>query len=290
MNPQLILSQLLKRINLRLCKYDRLRPLDLRETEFNHPFLRSFYNKDIIVNLNLELGRTPSGSKLLDHSFDIVLNSLKYSLQNTSSLPTKDNFVNLFQSHLLSYKNLIDSNTLNNHFSINNHNFTNIPPLFYILPWDTTTFSPNNHSAFLEAYHKILRKQFKCSKKAKDIKELKEIYFTILLKKEPYYYYKLLSKLWSSYIFDIDNPIPSYILSDNVNYRWILDRDGNHRVRILSALNYVQIPLKITRIIRIQEVKYWPNVINKLFTEKEATHIFYNYFHGNKPEIYTINS
>ena len=41
----------------------------------------------------------------------------------------------------------------------------------------------------------------------------------------------------------------------------------------------------VTKIVRFEELDYWPNVINGTFTKKEAEEIFNRYFEANPPDF-----
>ena len=77
-----------------------------------------------------------------------------------------------------------------------------------------------------------------------------------------------------------DNFIEAEILYKDGNYRWKVGGEGNHRSIVLSYLGYEYINVLVTNIIRYEDAKLWPNVMNKTFTLQDARRIFDNFFKG----------
>ena len=72
----------------------------------------------------------------------------------------------------------------------------------------------------------------------------------------------------------------------NNKIRWKPGGEGNHRVVVASALGLKSIPVLVTKIIRLDELKYWPNVVNGSFSKDQAARIFYNIFDAKPSKIY----
>ena len=72
----------------------------------------------------------------------------------------------------------------------------------------------------------------------------------------------------------------------NNELRWKPGGEGNHRIAVASALNIKNIPVLVTKIIRLEEIEYWPNVVNGLFNKNQATKIFYNIFDAKPSRIF----
>ena len=49
---------------------------------------------------------------------------------------------------------------------------------------------------------------------------------------------------------------------------------GQHRAAVLSALGVDQIPVRLSGLVRVNDVLAWPQVINGLYTANQALHIF----------------
>lgn len=66
------------------------------------------------------------------------------------------------------------------------------------------------------------------------------------------------------------------------DWRWVVGK-GEHRVAVLAALGWRDIPIRIGRIVRREEVKVWPNVRSGVFSEEAALRVFDNYYYGYSP-------
>ena len=53
-----------------------------------------------------------------------------------------------------------------------------------------------------------------------------------------------------------------------------------------AALGLKKLPVIITKIVRLEDLKYWPNVERGLFTEDQASKVFYSIFNAKPPRIY----
>lgn len=78
--------------------------------------------------------------------------------------------------------------------------------------------------------------------------------------------------------------IKSEILVDGDDVRWKPGGDGNHRVAAAAALGIESIPVLITKVIRIDEARYWPNVMNQDFDQICAEHVFRQLFNAIPPK------
>lgn len=75
-----------------------------------------------------------------------------------------------------------------------------------------------------------------------------------------------------------------FLVSDN-NWTWV-NIGGKHRFASLAALDYKNIPVALTSrssalFIRRDDVEYWPNVKNGLFSKEDAINIFDQIMIGN---------
>ena len=50
--------------------------------------------------------------------------------------------------------------------------------------------------------------------------------------------------------------------------------------------NMKKIPALVTKIIRFDELEYWPNVINGTFTNEQAIKIFHNIFDAKPSKVH----
>ena len=76
------------------------------------------------------------------------------------------------------------------------------------------------------------------------------------------------------------------MLVDSGKIRWKLGADGNHRGAVAAAMNLKTIPVLITKIIRLEELEYWPNVQNGVFNKNQASKIFNSFFEAKPAGIY----
>ena len=81
--------------------------------------------------------------------------------------------------------------------------------------------------------------------------------------------------------------ITADVLVKEGEYRWKPSVDGNHRTILLSAMGVKKIPLLVEKIIRYNELQYWPNVINGTFTKIEAKKMFDQIFNASPPNFYS---
>lgn len=82
--------------------------------------------------------------------------------------------------------------------------------------------------------------------------------------------------------------IPVTVLKNGKDWVWQA-KTGQHRAIALSALGYEKLPIRVIKLVRIEDVDCWPNVITKLFTKDEAIEIFEQIFCNNMPN-YMINA
>lgn len=81
-----------------------------------------------------------------------------------------------------------------------------------------------------------------------------------------------------------DGPDGDIVANILVNERneWVWQSiTGQHRVSVLSGLGYKTIPIRVMKIIRQEDVDFWPNVLNGLYTRTEALYVFNMVFNGN---------
>lgn len=77
-----------------------------------------------------------------------------------------------------------------------------------------------------------------------------------------------------------DGDIRAFLLvSNSGEIRWHCI-SGNHRAIALSGLGFSSVPIRIERVVREDEVKFWPHVREGTFTSCQASTIFKNIFNG----------
>ena len=75
--------------------------------------------------------------------------------------------------------------------------------------------------------------------------------------------------------------IPEFFLFiDGDSWKWMAGLEGNHRMYILNFLKYPYLTASLRKIIRKNDVDFWPNVKNGFYTKNEALNIFSALFEG----------
>ena len=78
-----------------------------------------------------------------------------------------------------------------------------------------------------------------------------------------------------------DGDIIVNILLKN-EHEWVWQaRTGQHRAAVLGSLNFRNVPVRVMKFVRRDEVNYWPNVLNGLYTVNHALKIFDMIFENN---------
>ena len=86
------------------------------------------------------------------------------------------------------------------------------------------------------------------------------------------------------YIPEIKNSyIEVELLLKNDKYCWKPSGEGNHRATVVASLGYKEIKALVTRVVRFEEVEYWPNVVNGCYQKKDAEIIFDRFFEAKPP-------
>lgn len=76
----------------------------------------------------------------------------------------------------------------------------------------------------------------------------------------------------------------TFLFRDN-DWRWIVG-SGDHRLPVLMFHNIQNIPVRIVKLVRRQEVDFWPNVRNGIYSKKSALEIFDRYFSNSYSKVF----
>jgi hypothetical protein len=100
-------------------------------------------------------------------------------------------------------------------------------------------------------------------------------------------YVKLINSIKKNgYIPHLKNSfIEVEILLKGDKFCWKPSGEGNHRSTVVASLGYKTIKALVVKIIRFEDIKYWPNVINATFSEEEAKIIFNRFFDACPPKF-----
>ena len=76
------------------------------------------------------------------------------------------------------------------------------------------------------------------------------------------------------------------VLLVNENEEWVWQSvDAQHRAAVVSAIGLEETPIRVYRVIRREDVEFWPNVVCGLYSIDEALLVFDNIFHGRFSHI-----
>lgn len=75
-----------------------------------------------------------------------------------------------------------------------------------------------------------------------------------------------------------------FLINEAGDWRWLIS-PGNHRIAIVSALGYKEVPVLAKSLVFRRDVDIWPNVLSGLYTRTGALKYFDNLFHGNIPAV-----
>ena len=76
------------------------------------------------------------------------------------------------------------------------------------------------------------------------------------------------------------------VLLVNEREEWVWQAmDAQHRAAVVSALGLETVPVRVSRVIRREEAKFWPNVVRGLYSVDEALLIFDNIFYGRYSHV-----
>jgi len=83
-----------------------------------------------------------------------------------------------------------------------------------------------------------------------------------------------------------DGDIDATILVSDNDWVW-QSNSAQHRACVLSALDWKEIPIRVSKVVRRDDVRHWPNVLNGTYTISEALFIFDMVF--NKSYSHIVN-
>src|SRR5690554_4850764 len=75
-----------------------------------------------------------------------------------------------------------------------------------------------------------------------------------------------------------------FVLVSGDQWRWYV-HGGQHRASVLAALGYDTIPVCVRRIVRREDVRFWPNVQAGIFSTQMALTVFDKFFAAEPPPV-----
>lgn len=74
------------------------------------------------------------------------------------------------------------------------------------------------------------------------------------------------------------------LATENGHWCWQAST-GQHRISVLAALGWNNLPLRLTRVVRREDAELWPNVRSGLYTRPEAEQVFDTVMAGSLPDV-----
>jgi hypothetical protein len=286
-------KKILSLFNVGIYKLNLIEPHDFTNIQIN--LLSAQYlvdHKSVVIRVDLNEGRTNNWFDLTDKSLDpgifAIKNALKKNLKDEAMYEDILNTLEEYYS-FMKFKNAAHSLNID---SCDNDNIKDYPWWALVNPWDSSTFEDvineypyeikrnraNNGLKILSNDpNKIIKENFEngWSSHARQ--------YVNLLNKIKHHGLKFGSEID---LFEDYGHISAEILVANKKIRWKPGKEGNHRLAVAAALGYKKIPALVTKIIRFDELEYWPNVINGTFTNEQAIKIFHNIFDAKPSKVH----
>jgi hypothetical protein len=281
------INNLFSIFNLKIVNLESNKPCNLLDKDIN-PLSAQYYagNKKVLMNIDLSKCRTNrwfgmSGDSLDPHIF-IVNNSIKKNLRGHELYAIILKFLKENQFLGLT-KNAAEYLGIDSDLS---KKLANYPWWAAVNPWDNRTFEDQLY------YYPI---EVKKNRAINGMQILSDDHNEIVrddidnsLPSHANQYTKLIGQIKKNG-FRYGNEF-GYVTAElfvaNNKFCWKIGDEGNHRATVAAALGIKKIPVLVTKIIRLDELEYWPNVINGIFSKDQATKIFYNIFNAKPSKIY----
>jgi hypothetical protein len=227
-------------------------------------------SSNIIINYKLNKLITTAGMQLGSKNDP-------YYFALRSSLPVKNkklfikNFIKKIKTRVKNPRNASEAIGIKDSRILSKY-----PEWALVLPWEDLSIKKRYNS-----FYKIFlskRKNLKIfynSCKLKDKKNL--IYHDLVWKSHAEQFFNLYKSI-SKKGFKEYNLVPVHLFKCNNVYRLSLSDDGNHRIRVAYILGMKVVPLKISKIVDLDDINKWKNVKNGIFSKRQAKQIFKNYF------------
>jgi len=264
-------------------------PLDLREVTAD-PMSILYYSRfePVVINIPMNKGNTSRFFKTESRSYDPYIFAVTRAIQEAGD--QSDKFEEICMHYLNKSREMIQpANAAEKmgltHFS--NSKLTGYPDWSFVFPWSNET---------IEHKLRVFPQKVKLNRKlngldihSDDPEEIMRMDKTAPVP-SAYLQYSNLYKSIKENGYNRDNgpsgDITANIFSRGDDWIWVTGGDGNHRTIIVAALDFKEIPVRVTGIIRREDAGSWPNVIRGLYTEEEALHVFDRIFEANPPDIY----
>lgn len=284
---KLFINKLLSKADLKVVSLRSSGPHDFTNKD-SHPLSAQYQFNDnkLIMDIDLSKCRTNRWFSMSKNTLDPTIFAIKNSLKK--DLKHKELYINILDI-LKKQKKLIFFTDAAKLLDINaDHigDIKNYPWWATVYPWENRTFKYNLDHHPYEVKNNRAKNGFKIlsnnpneimkddlknslSSHAKQYAQLTE-----LIKKNGF-------KYGGEYGY-----VTVELFVMNNKFCWKIGGEGNHRAAAAAALGLKKIPALITKIIRLEELEYWPNVINGSFNKDQASKIFYNIFDAKPSKIF----
>lgn len=281
-----IIKRFLSLFDIKISRYSSSFPLDLSKEKIHPRTIDNLIDqKKAIVNLDFEKGRTNRFFSLKPESFDPYLFTINYCLKK--NLSKNDLHAAIFEK-IENYKKKIILKNLSDFFGLDNYKdakLNDYPIWANVLPWENITFESKLIN-FPKAV-KVDRAKNGFLIKSSDPDVIMREDQKNSLPSHINQYVNLINSInKKGYIPNYQNNyIETELLVKGDEFCWKPSGEGNHRSTVIASLGYKSINSIVTKVVRFEELEYWPNVINGTFKKNEAEQIFNRYFEANPPNF-----
>ncbi len=273
--------------NLKIVNSKTSGPFDLTNKDLNPLAAQYLFGHDqLIMNMDLSIGRTNNWFDLSNDSLDPPI----FSIRNALQLNLKDEiFYNSILSNLEEHRSLTKFNNAAEFLDLDNDscgNLENYPWWAEVNPWDSHTFEDQ-----IKSFPNEVKNNREVNGMRITSNDPEEIIRNDLENSLPSHATQYTKLTWqikkNGFKYGGNHGyVTAEVFISNNKIRWKPGREGNHRVAVASALGLKAIPVLIKKIIRIDELEYWPNVVNGIFNKDQATKIFFSIFDANPSRIH----
>tara|TARA_Y100000389_G_C17468844_1_gene528317 strand:- start:2285 stop:3187 length:903 start_codon:yes stop_codon:yes gene_type:complete len=282
-----IINKILSIVNLKIIKLNRAVPFNLTNKNLD-PITAQYLigQSQMVINIELSKGRTNNWFDMSKKSLDPAIFSIRKALNKGFN---SENLYDEILSSLKEHRSLTTCKNAAEFLDIDleeSENLKKYPWWAEVYPWDSYTFDDEIRDYPNDVKRNRARNGMHIS--SNDPDEIIRVDFENSLPSHAKQYLELVKKIRDNGFKFGGNYgyVTAEILIANNEMRWKPGRDGNHRVAVASALDYKTIPVLVTKIIRLEEIEYWPNVRRELFTKAQAKKIFYNIFDANPSKFH----
>ena len=281
-----IIDSFFSLFNLKIIKLNSFEPINLTKSEIN-PIIAQYMvgQKPMVIEINLKKGRTNYWFDLTDKSLDpgilAVKNALKKNLKDETLYKE---ILNTLIDHRSAMKCKNAAYSLNID-SIEDNDIKKFSWWNIVYPWDDISFEENEKNFPYQIKSNRWHNGMKIL--SNDPNKIIEEDFKNSLDSHAKQYVSLLNKIMkqgvkfgSKYGY-----ITAEIFISKNKFCWKPGKEGNHRAAVCAALGLEKLPVLVTRVIRLDELEYWPNVIKGHFSKDQAKQIFFDIFNAKPQKI-----